>query len=1110
MVVDTLDIYSVASILTPTATYNDSFFTYKQQKTTYEQGFTLNEIDALSGINDTTINNYTSQYITNKRLHSDVFSYDVKDNTRNNITSPLIFNPLHGADNFKYLYIYSITGLSATDAARPYTVTPSLCTTFLNNIYFEIEFLSNEFLRIKHNNGKYDFFLNAVNEDQIAFFNYRSESIPLTSERSDMFRYLVDDDGYLQLFKRVDDEIKILSLSGTKLTLIPIIGNTLNKSSNTLIRINYAFNKIELKGNSSWVGYDKNKVNTLTPDDERSSYNRPGQYLLHTAYNDPSNLNLNYLTLNTDRSEKGFIKRGSNLFTDKYNTPDADFREYTTLHTGNDQEKGNDNISLNYVFYDKDIKIKNGTDTYFTVPSSIYPYDKLNINDSRFVLNGSLGGPSPLFSDKVFLKRKDTTQSNNGRYLCTWLSANNLQASGLWVDRYYYPDAITKEAALTAQNFRASFLNDVDTTVIRRYASDVTKEAFFDKTSDVCLEPNAKMMYQRLDSQDFKQVVRLSSPYVYGITSYYNTKNNIVPFEGTSILYDSTKYNRYSVAEINNTSQFTISFELYVNPDKSYGYQILGNKTSHGFGVQNDVVITPFIYVRNKEKLYIYNTDYVLLSQTTFDKPIRDLIINKPLEDFYVACNDGYIYKVNALGNKVKLEILPEIVGYKNFHQDDETITFLVNEAGACIQVRKYSLQIVSYFNAEPLTIYKDLPLIENYAQSIIKYNDIYYYVPGDRVKFDAYNSSKIFYVQSGRSLIRYDLKTNVLDTFAKSNYAITDFNIDDEKNIAIAWGDNVTLFSDKRRKLYDIALSNTNDILSGSKILGVDFVKADYSLPERLTSLSLLLLDRTNNLHLALVQPEEGDVNITPYSLGLSAQYAIKTPPGVGARHPQTNFNYIATTEINNALRFNLTLVNYLNTEDVINKNIIFNLQDIDIGYHTFTYRFDSIQGNITLFVDGVQYKNLTVSPGKYKIQNIFADDIFIGTTGFYNGVDLATYLRQPGSYFINGLEMKNLFIYDRAVRDDEIIAISLHDTTINDLVLSIPCGQRNNIEEIERVFKYSNDNSSKNIDINIKNLSIANENIRNDIRNVVFEQVRSLLPIGISINNINFLDSR
>jgi hypothetical protein len=173
------------------------------------------------------------------------------------------------------------------------------------------------------------------------------------------------------------------------------------------------------------------------------------------------------------------------------------------------------------------------------------------------------------------------------------------------------------------------------------------------------------------------------------------------------------------------------------------------------------------------------------------------------------------------------------------------------------------------------------------------------------------------------------------------------------------------------------------------------------------------------------------------------------------------------------------------------------------------FEERSHPIQGNITLFVDGDRYENLTVPPGKYAIQDIFSDDLYVGSTGFYNGIDLATYLNQPGYYFINNLRLKNLFIYDKAIKDSEIIALNIFGESINDIILSIPAGQRNNMEEIERYFRFSPSASSSNkINIYLKNLGINNQDIKNNIKNLIMQEASTLLPAGVGINDIQFID--
>jgi hypothetical protein len=221
------------------------------------------------------------------------------------------------------------------------------------------------------------------------------------------------------------------------------------------------------------------------------------------------------------------------------------------------------------------------------------------------------------------------------------------------------------------------------------------------------------------------------------------------------------------------------------------------------------------------------------------------------------------------------------------------------------------------------------------------------------------------------------------------------------------------------------------------------------------------------------------------------------------------TNFNHFKQINTTSGLDFKITLTNYLSSEDIVSKSIKINKGEIDRGYHTFTYRFDALKGAIELFVNGNIYGTESVQPAKYSIQDIFNDNIYVGSTGFYNSQDLATYLRQPGYYFIRGIKVRNLVIYNRAITDDEVYALNLYGESINDLVLSMPAGQRNNKEEIERYFKFAPvATSSKKVNIYVKNSGIADETLQNNIKNIILADAQATLPVGATINDIQFID--
>ena len=1033
-----LTVYSVSAINTLSARYYDPFYEYKQYRTAYEQGFSLNRIQALSGTIDTTINNYTSQYLTSKKRLDDIFNINETPITLKTITTPLIFNSFFTTDEPRYLYIYknTLSGVDSPEAACRASLLSEI--TFENNRFFELEILNSDFLRIKHNNGRKDYFLNFVSEGpfrgQCAFYSYSSDTAVLTSERNDMFRYLLDSDGYLQVFKIVTigngPENRVLTLSSEgRIAFVPILSSGMYKSNNNVIKIDYNFNKISPKSASSWISYDTKRQNDLIIDETRSLFNRRDQYLLHTNYNDTSNdLLLNYITLNNTRSEKNYIKRGASLVNSPSKFyPDVEFRDYTSLQTGVDQEKGNDNIALTYVWYDKDIKVTNGTDTVFRAPSSIYPYDRLNVNDTKFIVNGAIGGKSPALSDNIYCLRRDVDGFNNGRYLCTWLSGGN-NRQGLWVDRYYYPDLITKESAMQEiPIFSPSFIDPIDSLETADKLK-FTANAFFDKKSDLCIEPNITYKYSRVGTEDINAYVYSSAPLVSTFNNYYNTLNKPQAYSSNTITYDGTRYNKFILSDkINESSAFTISFDIYVDPEANYGYQLLGNLTNRGFGVINDEQITPFLFVYDSNKIKSYNSSFGALYTTTFDTEVLDIVKSKGLNDFHVICNSGYVYKVNTLGTKVKLEIVPEIIGYKNYCQDENYIYFLMNTAGRCIKVDKNNLE------PEEVTAQK-FGSYATYSTSGVKglvvYNNTLYGVPGENIKHAT--PSLIYYTIQDKKLLRHDLSTDTVVEFIDTTSKIVDFIIDVNENIIILHNVSKVSVYDKTRSL--LFTQSYSEIPPGLQLVGGDVIRQYVNgIAGPSIDVVLAFIDTQSKLYLYSLS------NNTAVSTGLSGVYTDYNSSRP-YRYKVTNYNYYKQIPVENKLNFNLTLTNYLSTENIVTKNISFDYSTIDRGYHTFTYRFDPIQGNITLFVDGERYENLTLQPGKYAIQDLLSDDIYVGSTGFYNGIDLATYLNQPGYYFINNLKLKNLFIYDKAIRDSEITALNIFGETINDIILSIP----------------------------------------------------------------------
>ena len=1093
--------HSTSAVAFPTAEYQDRYISVKQAKSTLEQGFTVNKIDALTKVKDSSINNYSSFYITNRdKLTNFVAISSLEEEQATSLVTRLGFKRLDEAPD-EYFYIFKSVG-DSTDLQRALGIQPLEKTGFFeNNYFFEIEGLNNNLCRIKHNNGTFDYYLNYNSEaDTFVFYQNTDAYKNIDKERADVFRYVLDDDGYLQLYKFYDSKLQVVTLSGGQLSLQPFLSGDLNRGISNLIHIDYNLDQNKEFVNKSFASYNNFKTTNLILDGENSSTDEDGQYMFTTNYNAVSSdsFPINYFGLDTNRSEFNFVKRGSNMVDSKVGLG-VDPREYYNIEAGVDQEKGLNKISLNYSFYDKDVFVTNGSDTHFTAPSSMYPYEKLNVNDSQFVFNGAFAGPTPKLSDKVLVKRKNTTQYDNGRYLCTWLSGGTLGEKGLWVDRYYYPDKVSKEAALSAASyFSPSFLDSVDGIDFDVTDLVLGKEKFFDKKSDAAITPNASVKYERIGNADIRNIVESSTPLVSSFDSYTTSKtvrgeteNICKDYIGAEFTFDGTNFVCFNVAKkVDETKSFTTSFNMYLDPNHKYGFSILGNNTNRGFGIFQDQSVTPFVHVVSENTLYIYNTNFTLLNKVDFKTKIKNVFKRSALDDYIVATAGNLFYKVNSQGNKIKLECGSEILDYYGFYETHDHIDFISSDQ----KVRRFDLNTfdVTDLSAREFDVYeKEFCLYDN----VLEYNSNSYKLVGKNKNWE--NDSTVFY-QVSSYIVKHDLD-DAPEAFLKGD--IKDFVVVEDKIYTIK-SDEYYIFNtsgvfELSGSIDEVQItSQLTDIttLSGGQFLSVDWVN-EYVNGEQVTYPVFLAEGSDNNLY-----GVKGTAPILD-AIGIEGALASNT-----AGKKLTNYNTLTHNYDAKSIDFKLTLRNYLDTEDILTKNIAFDPTTFEAGFYNFTYRLDTKQGNASLYVNGVLYENQTFSPGKYLIQDVFSDEFFMGTAGFQSNMDLSTYLKQPGHYYCKDLTIANPFIYNEAISTELVYALFLLEKKIDDIVLSIPAGQRTSKTEIQQFFKFNRTNSSKNIDIVVRNLKITDEAVREQIKTSILAEANSFAPVGVKINDVIF----
>jgi hypothetical protein len=189
-----------------------------------------------------------------------------------------------------------------------------------------------------------------------------------------------------------------------------------------------------------WVSYNQDFLtNTQNINPDKSTQNINSNLLLHSQYLTltGTSFDINALSLKNTNTPENYQSRNNPFQSNKspfLAEDDVNLRDYKALFAGSNQALGNDNITLGYESYTTDIVLKSDKVTYFHVPQLIYPFTKLNVNDSGLIQAGAIAGDHPIKADKIFKKQASAKDSSpfgtvsdetNGTFLCSWLSGSS-------------------------------------------------------------------------------------------------------------------------------------------------------------------------------------------------------------------------------------------------------------------------------------------------------------------------------------------------------------------------------------------------------------------------------------------------------------------------------------------------------------------------------------------------------------------------------------------------------------------------------------------------------------------------------------------------------------
>jgi len=487
-----VDIVNLSAYNTLSLDTNLKKMSFKQFERSFTGGLALNFANCLSSTQDFTVKTFSNLYLSPQVLISDIFDIESTPIKAKSIFGPIVIGG-------EYLGFFDIDSAPYAISDQYYSHYNYGADKFVpeegDNTNFTIDILPDNKCQIFYTKNYNKFYLCSDIDNDLSFVKSTLLSFATTSINPQDFNYVYSEsDLSLLLFKDTLNGSFAVVKSGEYLSLAPIIENGLNTHAIKLKKALYTYPDANL--NMSYVTYDgSNHI-----DEEYSEIDQVNNLLLHRNGSITNVIVLKNQLLRNDT----FASANNLLSGDDYNIYSNNLRDYTNIFKDVSEEVS-DELELNYVFYNESYLIKPGS-TEFKSPSVMSPFTSLNINDSKFIECGSFANDTPIYADRVYHLSNDTKNYDEGQYLLTtWLSGSVNTRNKQWVDRYYYPDMITKEEALGSKAITARTYDDLVENLINNnlvLEDSLQSIPYFDKISDLCFIPSNRYRYERINMDE--------------------------------------------------------------------------------------------------------------------------------------------------------------------------------------------------------------------------------------------------------------------------------------------------------------------------------------------------------------------------------------------------------------------------------------------------------------------------------------------------------------------------------------------------------------------------------------------------------------------------------
>ena len=1148
---------------------DDNNLILKNDSFTTAQGLRLNSYDLFKNSNDNKVKNFTSNILTEKKEINQFLRFKSLETLYDypiDLNSKLAFSGLSPASANNFLTIERNN--SSLDSNVLFLTDSDVNNTFI------VDFLSDEKVTIRVEDGGFLKTLSLPSLDNLdQILKFRTIDTDTLASFKYQFNYTFDESGYLQLFSEIGGNFTIISPASSFLSAVPVnnLGST-NAPQRGIIKLSQSPNIIDTNNLSNYVLYDYKNNNTISNDSlTGSKFN----FLANHAFEvtNLSTFGSGNIPVYTNKLDffnlKNQISNSNNVNSFLPLDEKTLQRDYTTILNVANKEEENENLIFGYNFYTKEYKFLPDKNTKFTLPDNLFPYQKVNINDTNLVTNGAFGAKSPYFSDKVFklqdnnknvnsdvadfnqlflledgkklefetiqgilLKEefgKLTENDNSGVFLCSWLSGNG--DNSLWFDRYYFPrkNALTSAiSGVTEQVFKY-------TTQAQKYFNKFgITDLFYDIESNLTFQPNSTYFYSRIGNNYINKIIDLSNNKLKNDTLTLNFSGSTL-INQNKLNFSDFAYDSYNLNNLSDT--FNISFDLNQDSLSAINsYQILGNSYNDGFTLKTNFYFTPFVILHKDNKVIFYDKDFNKIRENTYSQlsGINDVL--------YLEQNNNLV--LVGTDKLIKTSIDGEILDIK---ETDEIGTLYHSRT-----IQGYN-EVIILNNTQFLTggdnyhvlQLNNLSLSSGEAPNLSASNSIITTENGKQFGLQGYKGKNLDNTVGvsisgtpnagnvGSFIMFENLSGN--GTFfsnpLSTSKVIYDLNVyNNEIYIQSFENDtgSVSIFN-KERELQRTLYLNTSAV-SGYKL---DFIN-----------------DNNNIKLLSFSQLSGGDIIVDKFDLkteflsSLSSTFELGesfnpiTIGGISKFQSPTNFNFLETKYKNNQDKLNFKI----NVENFIAPNFI-SVQWEDAGapdFSSFTFgnpadglsawdgkfdnstlltqesnfelilpitnlkqensisiNFNLINGNIDFYLNGTKKGEISFITNKFPIESLKFPNLFLNTQNIKNTP--INKIINTNDFYGKGGNIQNFKIYDLNLSEDFINYLYLKNLKVDNLNFDIPCGSRNNIEEVNNFYSYNiPGRKNNNFKLYIKNGGFDLET-RDKIKSFLDLKLKKVLPANV-----------